>query len=257
VTIKNRVLETLEHIEKDHNVNILYSAEVGSRIYGYESNYSDYDVKFIYVRPIDWYLHLNIENKSDTIIKTKDNLDLVGWDIRKVLKLLAKSNTSLIEWFNSTIVYKQEACMHPSFIRELINEYYRLNSGVYHYKGMAITDIKKYRGYDEVPIKLYINILRCITSALYITKTHSFPPLKLEDAFDTVIDNDQLREEIQCLLNIRRQSGPTPIDYNSVCMDKFIMDSLDSLRTFDERVEKNKDLSLINEVFSVLIGYSK
>ena len=110
MTIKNKVLETLAQIKKDNHVEVLYAAEVGSRIYKYESSYSDYDVKFIYVRLIDWYLHLNVEHKSDTITKVVDNLDLVGWDLKKVFKLLVKSNTSLQQ--------TQKVCWHLSKIKK-------------------------------------------------------------------------------------------------------------------------------------------
>ncbi|WP_394363920.1 DNA polymerase beta superfamily protein [Flavobacterium branchiophilum] len=36
---------------------------------------------------------------------TEDDLDGSGWDLRKTIKLLAKSNAPLLEWLFSPVVY--------------------------------------------------------------------------------------------------------------------------------------------------------
>ena len=41
----------LQDIEKQQNVKILLAVESGSRAWGFASPDSDYDVRFIYVRP--------------------------------------------------------------------------------------------------------------------------------------------------------------------------------------------------------------
>jgi predicted nucleotidyltransferase len=59
----------------------------------------------IYVHSIDWYL--TIADKRDVIeIPFDGDLDINGWDIRKSLKLLRKSNSPLLEWLSSPIKYR-------------------------------------------------------------------------------------------------------------------------------------------------------
>jgi len=258
MTIKNKVLETLAQIKKDNHVEVLYAAEVGSRTYKYESSYSDYDVKFIYVRPIDWYLHLNVEHKSDTITKVVDNLDLVGWDLKKVFKLLVKSNTSLIEWFNSDKVYLREACLNPVLVRDLINMYYRLPSGVYHYMGMAMTDLKKIEGYKEVPLKKYVNIVRCLLAAVKIVKMKCFPDLDPLTGIGTATNDVRMvYDSLLSLFAQKRQSTDrNKMVPRSDIIDQFITDSLTKLKHFDEKPNKNKDVTNINEVFRVIVNNS-
>lgn len=62
---------------------------------------------FIYVRKKEDYLCL--DEKSDVIELPIDKVfDISGWDIKKALQsFLYKSNPSLLEWFASPIVYKQ------------------------------------------------------------------------------------------------------------------------------------------------------
>lgn len=56
--MKDIILQKLKDIEKKEDVTILYAVESGSRAWGFESQDSDYDVRFIYVRKEKDYLSL-------------------------------------------------------------------------------------------------------------------------------------------------------------------------------------------------------
>ena len=85
------IVKALDRIEKDHNVKIILASESGSRAWGFPSNDSDYDVRFIYVNKKEWYL--SIADKRDVIeLPVDDVLDVNGWDLKKSLQLMRKSN---------------------------------------------------------------------------------------------------------------------------------------------------------------------
>ncbi len=94
----------LKEIEEKENIKILHCVESGSRAWGFASPDSDYDVRFIYVRPKEFYLRLD---KTREVIEWQldDTLDINGWDVSKALSLLYKSNPTLFEWNSSPIVY--------------------------------------------------------------------------------------------------------------------------------------------------------
>ena len=103
------IIEKLQQIEKQENVRILHAVESGSRAWGFESPDSDFDVRFIYVRPRDYYLKL--EQTRDVLeFPINDLLDVNGWDLQKALRLLHRSNPSVFEWFN-----------HRLFIEKLLS----------------------------------------------------------------------------------------------------------------------------------------
>ena len=57
-TIEELVQMKLKEIEEKENVRILHAIESGSRAWGFASPDSDYDVRFIYMRPMNYYLGL-------------------------------------------------------------------------------------------------------------------------------------------------------------------------------------------------------
>jgi len=76
---------------------VLFACESGSRAWGFASRDSDYDVRFLYVHRRAWYL--SVEDRRDVIEQPlADDLDVSGWELRKALRLLRKSNPPLLEW---------------------------------------------------------------------------------------------------------------------------------------------------------------
>lgn len=87
-----------------HGVQIPLAIESGSRAWGFPSPDSDYDCRFIYVRPLDDYLALF--PKRDVIETPVDRIfDVGGWDLAKALTLLLKGNAVVVEWLTSPIIY--------------------------------------------------------------------------------------------------------------------------------------------------------
>ena len=102
--MRDRIIEKLKQIEREKGVEILYAVESGSRAWGFASPDSDYDIRFIYKHDMNYYLSL--WEQTDVIeFMTEDDLDGSGWDLRKTVKLLAKSNAPLLEWLFSPVVY--------------------------------------------------------------------------------------------------------------------------------------------------------
>ncbi|KAA3615175.1 MAG: nucleotidyltransferase domain-containing protein [Planctomycetota bacterium] len=108
--MEQRIQASLSEIEATEGVKILFACESGSRAWGFASQDSDYDVRFLYLHPPEWYLSINLEAKRDVIERPiVDELDVNGWDLRKALKLFRKSNPPLLEWLGSPIVYREPA----------------------------------------------------------------------------------------------------------------------------------------------------
>lgn len=80
--MREKIELELERIEKENDVKILFAVESGSRAWGFPSKDSDYDVRFVYIRPVEWYL--SIHDKRDVIeYPISDDLDISGWDLKR------------------------------------------------------------------------------------------------------------------------------------------------------------------------------
>ena len=133
-SIEELVGRKLKEIEERENIRVLHAAESGSRAWGIASPDSDYDVRFVYVRPMDFYLKL--QDKKDFIDwELNQVLDINGWDITKALQHFYKSNATLYEWGNSPIIYKTTPQWEK--IMKLAEEYFSGKSAMYHYYGTA------------------------------------------------------------------------------------------------------------------------
>ena len=139
--MRELIISNLKQIEKDYNVRVLLAVESGSRAWGFASPDSDYDVRFIYVRPETEYLRL--EAVRDVIeLPVNDELDINGWDLQKTLRLLYRSNPTLFEWFSSPIVYVETEFVDQ--FRKIMTDYFSTKKSLYHYISMAESNYREY-----------------------------------------------------------------------------------------------------------------
>ena len=245
--MRKEIINKLNEIEKKEHVKIIYAIESGSRAWGFESMDSDYDVRFIYVREKEDYLCL--DEKSDVIELPIDEVfDISGWDIKKALRLLYKSNPSLLEWFASPIVYKET--IETSYIREVIPLYFSQKKSYHHYHKMA-KKLLKYINKEQVPVKKYLYILRCILSSQYIVHNKKQPPIEIERLIECELPN-ALREDMSQLLKIKKNSNEKQYVDHISSLDKFIFNSLQE-RDVSSLMDGEESWEPLNEVFRKVI----
>jgi predicted nucleotidyltransferase len=110
-----RIDARLDDIARAEGITIPLAIESGSRAWGFPSPDSDYDCRFIFVRPAARYLSLWPDR--DVIETPVDgDLDVNGWDIGKALKLLARGNATVIEWLTSPISYRGDAAFRQDML---------------------------------------------------------------------------------------------------------------------------------------------
>jgi len=203
--MKEIIQKKLEEIEKQEHVKIILAIESGSRAWGFESADSDYDVRFIYVREPEMYLRLDFVR--DVIEWQLDEVfDISGWDIKKALQLLYKSNPTLFEWINSPIVYKETR--EGRELRDISKQYFDVKKSVMHYLNMASNTFDNYLQDESVKLKKYFYAIRPILAAKYALENETQPPIKFNDLKDTMLE-DKLKTEVNHLLELKMKSKET------------------------------------------------
>lgn len=174
--MKEVIQEKLREIEQREECRILLAVESGSRAWGFASPDSDYDVRFIYVRPEKAYLRL--DRTRDVIeVPINDELDINGWDIDKTLRLLHKSNPTVFEWFSSPIIYQTSAFADQ--FRPIMQKYFSSKAGLWHYLHMAEGNYRDYLRGEMVRAKKYFYVLRPILACKWILEKGTPPPMLL------------------------------------------------------------------------------
>jgi predicted nucleotidyltransferase len=204
--IRREILKRLEQAEVEHSVRVLYACESGSRAWNFASPDSDYDVRFIYVRSMDWYLSFDVESRRDVIeYPIVDMIDCGGWDVRKALYLFTRTNGALLEWLRSPIMYIERGSFAQN-LRELAPTAMDARALCYHYSHMARGNAREYLFNDKVRLKKYFYVLRPLFAIRYIEQNRGIPPVSFEDLVEAVAP-DYLREAIARLLVLKRSTG--------------------------------------------------
>jgi predicted nucleotidyltransferase len=200
--MENLINSRLIEVESSNEIKIVYACESGSRAWGFASADSDYDVRFIYLRPLEWYL--SIDEKSDVIeYPISEQLDINGWDLKKALQLLRKTNPPLLEWLGSPIIYL-EKCSTAQRMRQLAKEYYSPSACLYHYLHMARGNFREYLQGDIVWVKKYFYVLRPILAMKWIEEGRGIAPTDFNMAVEKVALSSELKEAIAKLLESKR-----------------------------------------------------
>ncbi len=252
--IIEHIQNSLDQVEQEYEVKVLYACESGSRAWGFESEDSDYDVRFIYVRQPDWYLSINVENKRDVIELPLDEVwDINGWDVRKALQLYFKTNPSLNEWLGSPIIYREEGSLAES-LRQLAGQFYNSVSASYHYRSMAKKNFREYLQKDEVPLKKYLYCLRPTLAAKWIEEGRGVAPMEFESLVEGLISPGALYDEIQRLVEVKRQSGEVGTGAKSIPIHNFLREEIDRWENeAPEKKDPEKDMRSLNELFREVI----
>ena len=222
--MRQRVQRQLEEIEKRYGVRVLYACESGSRGWGFASPDSDYDVRFLYVHPPEWYLR--VELPRDVIeLPIDDELDVSGWEWRKALGLLKGANPTLIEWLDSPVVYQQDAAT-ISALKALVPQWFSPVRARWHYYSMARKNFRGYLQGAEVRLKKYFYVLRPLLAVRWVEAEKGVPPMRFAELLAGSELETGLRQEIDELLGRKQRAGEAEYGPRRPLLHAFIQSEL-------------------------------
>lgn len=202
-------------------LKLVYAAESGSRAWGFASKDSDYDIRFIFAKPIDAYLSLH-DGMQDIQYQHED-LDYSGWDLRKALLLAEKSNPSLLEWLASPIVYADPIGFKADLLA-IMRDHFSPRALAHHYinfmrniRGKYLSDFM-----GEYTMKRYFYALRPILCIQWMqANPGKLPPIIFEDLMAQPMAHE-LKREIKKLLVLKLEAAKEQTDFTSPLLDAFI-----------------------------------
>jgi len=214
-----QITNALREFESTTGYVVLFACEAGSRVWGIADKGSDYDIRFVYARPLRAYL--SIVTGQDTATWTTGNFDFCGWDIRKALSLLARNNPSIHEWLRSPTIYLKDN-QFAEAIQALAHHCWRPKASLYHYAHMATKHWDRYiRSAQIVRLKKYLYVVRAALCVRWIEDTSAFPPLDTND-LTTALPAIAPRFEFESLLALKKEGAAEVDVFNFPALRFFI-----------------------------------
>lgn len=245
----DKLKNLLHKVEFEHSLSVIYGLESGSRAWGFESQNSDYDVRFLYIRPVDWYLC--IEKRSDVLeLGTSSDIDLSGWDLRKSLLFLRQSHPVLLEWLRSPVVYIEQSGIVPR-MREIGEEFFAPRASVHHYIGWAERILHRYFQHSDLAAKRYFYVMRPILCCRWIQTIGRQPPLRMQELITAIEMPAEAKLAIGNLIERKRAGYELDSVGRIPILDQYISETLPQIKDFLVTLPKPEyaPFELLNSLF--------
>jgi len=255
--MKKEIEAALQDLERAHRIRILFAIESGSRAWGFASEDSDYDVRFVYVHPVDRYL--SIDRGAEYIDGPQNKvLDITGMELRKAAQLFRKSNAVIYEWLQSPVWYRREEAFVED-LWQLAPQYFSARAAIHHYLGLARKTMGSDLQGDAVRLKKYFYALRPVLAARWIALQGGPPPMEF-GPLRTTVDDKAVQERMEALLEQKARVDESFLVAPDPVLQRFIEMQMQYAADCATQLEKSAaDVAPLDELFRKTIkryGYT-
>ncbi len=263
--MKDIIDKELKQLETGKNLTILFACESGSRAWGFHSPDSDYDVRFIYIRPVNHYLSIR-KHKNHIDMPITGDLDINGWDLGKTLNLLASSNATVFEWLQSPIIYKTHKDFREKLF-QLARRYFSPRTTIHHYLGLAKKGVPPPPDTPpetepppqpkEIHIKKYFYILRPLLAAMWIAQRETIPPMEFHKLLPLIETRENLMTAIDTLLEKKARAKEKETTPTVPIIQDFVQREYEDCRAAAKNFPSVKnDMEPLDEFFREMLYQS-
>jgi predicted nucleotidyltransferase len=254
--IAERINSKLTSLENVQGVRILYACESGSRSWGFASSASDYNVRFLFVRPLTDYLKIT---PPPALIRLEQDgpLDISGYELRHALSLLKTGDTSIIQQLYSPIVYRS-APRFAADMRRLLGQA-SLTRLYWSYRSMAQVQMQlQILSRETIAYKTLLFVVQAVLAMRWIEVKHSIPPVVFGELLESVTD-EKLKNEIETLVAIKTSSSGGETGAKSMFPSVLALIGETLAQTQPPQIEGDNDIeeSALDALFLRWLGLGK
>ncbi|MBB4238772.1 nucleotidyltransferase domain-containing protein [Rhizobium esperanzae] len=239
---------------REQGIHIGFAIESGSRAWGFPSPDSDYDCRFVYIRPVTH--HLALAAARDVIeFPIIGDIDTGGWDLRKALLLALKGNAVVVEWLKSPIVYEEEAGFR-SRLGELLDLIMVPEKVAAHYVGLMRQHFQS-QGEGAIKLKKLLYTVRPAIALEWMRQRsfHVLPPMNMLECLEAISIAPDLRTAILDLVHVKKQTREMGEGLPPTLVQSFLQNSFERysqiLREFDRDPDRDQRAQHLADKFYV------
>ncbi|MCB9260939.1 MAG: nucleotidyltransferase domain-containing protein [Flavobacteriales bacterium] len=196
------ITKKLEEIENQLGIKILWACETGSRAWGFPSPDSDFDIRLIYVHRPEWYFTVKEKEDHLSFMMEDGMFDITGWELRKSLRLLLRSNPPLLERLQSPIVYKSMEGFQAAML-DLAKQFYSRLATMHHYLSMAKKGMEHLESNQTFKLKSFFYVLRCSVVCRWVEQREDIPPIVFQQALNGLDVDSLIHSDIHRLVELK------------------------------------------------------
>jgi predicted nucleotidyltransferase len=175
------------------------------------------------------------------------DLDITGWDLKKNLMLLKKSNASLIERFQSPIEYYSVPGFKNEF-KNLIESYYSPTAVFFHHYSLATKFWEEIKDKEEYKLKSWFYLVRSLLSCNWIVHDKSVLPMHIKGLMKYVDEN--VWKELSTLIELKRTVGEKYLHRKDSNLNEWIANLFKQVELSKSKLGVNKtNMILLNDFF--------
>lgn len=247
--MKEKIKQYLINIEQDKNLKILWACETGSRAWGFPSTDSDFDVRIIYVHKTGWYLNLTEQKNNIELMLENNEIDITGWELKKSLNLLRKSNAAMLERIQSSIIYKQDDEFIEA-LRAASQSFYSKIATIHHYLSMAKNGLNELESNESYKLKKFFYTLRSALVCKWIIEKDEPPPIEFSKVYSNLSLDEGLTNRIDELIELKAAVTESYFHKNEKYLFNFIKESIDYAEAEKNKLPAAKgDVEVLNNLF--------
>jgi predicted nucleotidyltransferase len=180
-------------------------------------------------------------------------LDVNGWDMRKALQLLVRSNAVLLEWLTSPVRYRDDG-VAPTQLLVLARSTADLTAIAYHYERQARRDFADITA-SEAPVRLktYCYALRAAMCLQWISRFREPPPMDLPSLLAGLRISQGASSAIAGLLAIKAQCTEKDTTPRIPALDRLIGDVLAATLDRAGRIDRSLVAAQADALFAKFV----
>ena len=234
--MEREILKEIKELCDKHGVEPMYVFFTGSRAYGYNKADSDYDVLFVFKRPVADYFRVH---PLPDEIKVADK-DVKGWDLRKFCSILCKSGWNAFEALHCRVAFPFEGHdMSFNHLKHLAEsgDFYEPMKVAKTMVGCSARDLAKYEQAEgNKKLKYFLSYARMIMSARYCVLHTTYPPVHFLTLAHASLPEPEKYDFIKELVEARKEGkDATPF---LVKMEEFMKTLKEDCEKVKERVKE-------------------
>ncbi len=247
--MKEKIKKYLAELEEEKGIEILLACETGSRAWGFPSPDSDFDVRIIYKHNKDWYLSLTEEKDTIEYFLENNEIDISGWDLRKSLRLIWKSNPPLLERIQSPIIYKANKDFLTG-INNVAQKTYSRIATIHHYLSMAKKALDEVTSSNDYKLKRFFYALRASVACLWILEKEEIPPIEFGKMLNGLDLSQNLIKRINELIKLKSTISETYLHKGEQDLINFMESCIERAENESKSLPASKgQITELNEFF--------